>query len=362
MEGRPKGAYDPFLAPTMPPIPPVGMPDGLPPINSLMRIPTTSASPVPGYNPHLLAAQQQQQQQVMYQPYSATPSLMASSAALGSGYQSAVPVPAASTGATGTASPLSSIPAASESPQIYDLDKNFHLNAPVPQYPPPVVGGVAGEIPPPGYAGHYPPHHHQRPPPMYGNYHPTSSYNYTEDYYSSAVVPSAYNNYTDYPTSGGYPQAVPGVVEAHGVGVLQPLGQQVTQLQPVLNQQAPTGSLVTTLGALPAATSEGQSAETGKKSGGSSSSGGGSSGSTGGNGEKKAEKKPTQSSMARYVCAHCDGKEFVSLPVISKHIRQHNLVLCNLCVRVSGIINKTIELLIFNLPFLTSRPSRLRTT
>lgn len=323
MEGRPKGAYDPFLAPTMPPIPPV-MPDGLPPINSLMRVPTTSASPVSGYNPHLLASHQQQQQQVMYQPYSATPSLMASST-----YPGAVPVPSASAGATGTSSPLSSTPAASESPQIYDLDKNFHLNAPVPQYPTPVVGGVAGEIPPPGYAGHYPPHH-QRPPPMYGNYHPTSSYNYTEDYYSSAVVPSAYNNYTDYPTPGGYPQAVPGVVDPHGLGVLQPLGQQVTQLQPVLNQQAPTGSLVTALGAVPVAISEGQSVEAVKKSGGSSSSG-----STGSSGEKKTEKKPTQSSMARYVCAHCDGKEFVSLPVISKHIRQHNLVLCNLCVRVS---------------------------
>lgn len=245
--------------------------------------------------------------------------------------------------------PLSSVASSSESPQIYDLDKNFHLNAPVPQYPPGGVAGLAAagsgsvpgaqEIPPPGYGGHY---HHQRPP-MYGNYHPTSSYNsYGDDYY----LASTYNNYTDYGTPMGYQAvaAAPGAADPTHGSILQPLGQQVTQLQPVSNQQAPSGSMVTTLSsangqqpiedasAVATTGASGGGGGSGKKSG---SSGGGGGGSSSGS-EKKTEKKPTMSSMARYVCAHCDGKEFVSLPVISKHIRQHNLHLCNLCVRVSG--------------------------
>lgn len=339
MDGRPKATYDPFLAPTMPPIPPIGgtaPPSGdgssgvdpktypvsmmgrdssLPSINSLMRVPTTSAPPpISGYNPHLPG----QPQLGMYQPYAGASAIP--------GYQGlAVPIPPPSgVSAPITASPLQ--PAASDSPQIYDLDKNFHLNAPLPQYPP--GGVVAGaEIPPPGYGGHY-----QQRPPMYGNYHPTSSYNYTDDYY----LASTYNNYTDYANPMGYqavPTGAPGAADPTHGSVLQPLGQQVTQLQPVPSQQPPAGSMVTTLvsgngpQSHPPVDDLGDGG--GKKAGGSSSSSGGSSG------EKKAEKKPTMSSMARYMCSHCDGKEFISLPVISKHIRQHNLQLCNLCVRVS---------------------------
>lgn len=346
MDGRPKAAYDPFLAPTMPPIPPIGAGGGqqqpllpgdvdpkayaamigrdssLPSINSLMRVPTTTASPVGTYHPHLAAAQQQQQHLGMYQPYSTLPSTVGPMP----GYQAGpVPLPAPLGGAPAASSPLLPIPAASESPQIYDLDKNFHLNAPVPQYPPVVPAGA--EIPPPGYGGHY----HQRPP-MYGNYHPTSSYNYNDDYY----LASTYNNYTDYTNPMGYQPVVPAAAGVAGVDphatVLQPLGQQVPQLQPLATsqQQPPMSAMVTTLssGNGPQAEEAVEGAGAGKKAGSTGSSGS----------DKKAEKKPTQSSMARYVCSHCDGKEFVSLPVISKHIRQHNLVLCNLCVRVSTVI------------------------
>ena len=348
MDGRPKATYDPFVPPTIPPIggpvsqqPPIGVvvdpkaypaasimdrDSSLPSINSLMRVPTTSASPVASYNPHLAAAQQPLG---MYQPYPTLPPTGVGAAI--PGYQGIpLPVPA---GASSVASPLSAIPAASDSPQIYDLDKNFHLNAPVPQYPP----AGAGEIPPPGYGGHH--YGHQRP---YGNYHPTSSYGYQEDYY----LAGSYNNYTEYgnPMVGYQGQipsattATPGGIDPSHGSVLQPLGQQVTQLQPV-HQQPPPGAMVTTLSStgngpqlhggpeVPPEASTGGGGTSGKKSGGSSSSGS----------DKKAEKKPTMSSMARYVCNHCDGKEFVSLPVISKHIRQHNLQLCNLCVRVSRI-------------------------
>lgn len=361
MDGRPK-AYDPFLAPTMPPIPPIGgggigpvpadvdpkaysaammaRDSSLPSINSLMRVPTTSASPVGGYNPHLAA----QQQLGMYQPYSG----VGAAPGIPVGYQGLpMPLPTPSGAPSVVASPLQPIAVASESPQIYDLDKNFHLNAPVPQYPP------GGEIPPPGYGGHY----HQRPP-MYGNYHPTSSYNYNDDYY----LASTYNNYSEYGNPMGYQlvTATPGAVDpAHG-GVLQPLGQQVTQLQPVLNQQPPPASLTGTLSSgngqqphhqqapiPPVADGPGEaSATTGSSGGGSVKKSGSSGGSSSGGSasEKKAEKKPTMSSMARYVCSHCDGKEFASLPVISKHIRQHNLHLCNLCVRVSeGISTQSLR-------------------
>lgn len=60
-----------------------------------------------------------------------------------------------------------------------------------------------------------------------------------------------------------------------------------------------------------------------------------------GGGKTIKEGKKSASSSARYICDLCDGKEFVTLPVISKHIRQHSLVLCNLCVKVrifSGLL------------------------
>lgn len=352
MDGRPKAVYDPYLVPTMPPIGgsvatnPSALltTDGgvdpksfasammvrdssLPSINSLMRVPATntpSAVIGGGYNSHLVA--QPPLGMYHHQPYPTHP------AATGLGYPGLpVPNPPSALAPTGTsaaavASPLQ--PTASESPQIYDLDKNFHLNAPVPQYPP--AGVTGAEIPPPGYGAPY----HQRPP-GYGNFHPTSSYNYNDDYYGMA---SSFNSYGEYATPMGFHQpvqAAPGLSTdpslLAGGGVLQPLGQQVTQLQPVGMGQQPIPSGVPMATPLPSTPAETSSSTGSKKSG--STSGSGSSG------EKKTEKKPTMSSMARYVCNHCDGKEFVSLPVISKHIRQHNLHLCNLCVRVSGLMN-----------------------
>lgn len=288
--------------------------DSLPPINSLMR---QSSAVAPSIGGHATAP--------LYPQY---PTMMMgnnSSSTSSSSYQAA-PLP-------GHLEPAS---------QIYDLDKNFPVNVQA-QYPPMVD---------PYHSGHYgPPPPVPVPVPQRQPLYPPSGYNAASSYNNYPPPDDYYMtpyNYMDYgsqygPSGMGGPKdmvlnplvAMPPMIPG-GAPVVPPAASRLSKS---LYEMPPTGGSVQQLGMDYEGSAGGGISNSKKGSGSAAASTTGAAGAAGGGGDKKPEKKPTSSSTARYQCSLCDGKEFISLPVISKHIRQHNLVLCNLCVKVSYLID-----------------------